>query len=57
MYVGLVCPDDYTLSSSGTSCIPVQKECTGDEVLNDDETQCIPAPGDVVPFPLFFVSV
>ena len=57
VYVGLVWPTNYEPNSNQDSWVPIQKTCTGDKVLNSDQTQCIPKPGNVVPFPFLFVAL
>lgn len=55
VYVGLICPVNFT--ESGDSCVPIPFECATGFELNENNSACIPLPGSPIPFPFLIASI
>lgn len=56
VYAGLVCPENYSLASSGDECTPDLFICPENQEINSDRTACVPIVGFFMPFPFLILS-
>mmetsp|Transcript_20251 Transcript_20251/g.19199 ORF Transcript_20251/g.19199 Transcript_20251/m.19199 type:complete len:90 (-) Transcript_20251:2757-3026(-) len=56
LYVGLECPEYFTVSEEGDNCVPDLYECPVGFSMNEAETSCIPTDNYPIPFPFLIFS-
>lgn len=55
--MGLLCPDGFSVNTSGDGCIPTKFDCKDGYQINETKTACVPSPGSPVPFPFILLSI